>query len=75
MTWRILFLLLLAGAAGKATAQPVPLHPVGFHGLYRPGLITLLPDETAETTQLQAREGKADAQARMALRYMVGAGL
>ena len=74
MKLRILLLLLIGAVAGKATAQPAPLHPVGFYGLYRPGAITLLPDEGIETTQLQAGEGKTDAETRLAFRYMIGAG-
>jgi hypothetical protein len=62
--------------AVKTTAQPSALHPPGSQpSLYRPGIITLLPDEPIETTHLEAAEGKADAQARLALRYSIGAGL
>ncbi|MGP8200954.1 MAG: trypsin-like peptidase domain-containing protein [Limisphaerales bacterium] len=60
----------------STTAQPSALHPPGSQpSLYRPGIITLLPDEPIETTQLQADEGKTAAQARLALRYSIGAGV
>jgi hypothetical protein len=75
MKWRVFLFLLMGTVAVKTTAQPAPFHPVGFHGLYRPASITLLPDEAAETTQLQAGEGKADAETRLAFRYLAGAGV